>query len=139
MWYCQRKKVHRYDTQCPKFSSLSIYTVKNIITLHSNIIYTYNTMLILSSYSSFSIGLDFFFIPFHLHFFLSWTSLSISSSAISTSKLSNHVLLGPPSPLISIHFFTQSWSILLIIYQYLLSLSLLMTVVIGSHQLSIFH
>ena len=41
------------------------------------------------------IGLDFLFITFLLHFFLSWTSsLSISSSAISTSTLSNHVRLG---------------------------------------------
>ena len=40
-------------------------------------------------------------LPLHnipLHFFLSWTSsLSISSSAISASKLSNHVLLGLPT------------------------------------------
>ena len=41
----------------------------------------------------FPIGLDFLFRTFLLHFFLSWTySLSISSSAMSTSTLSNHVL-----------------------------------------------
>ena len=62
----------------------------------------------------FLIGLDFLFITFSLHFFLSWTSsLSISSSAISASTLSNHVFLGLPTSLLpstlnSIHFFTQS-------------------------------
>ena len=60
----------------------------------------------------FPIGLDFLFITFFLHFFLSWThSLSISSSAMSASTLSNHVLLGRPTGLLpsilySIHFFT---------------------------------
>ena len=60
----------------------------------------------------FPIGLDFLFITFTilLHLLLSWTSsLSISSSAISTSTLSNHVFLGLPtgllpSTLYSIHF-----------------------------------
>ena len=43
----------------------------------------------------FPIGLDFLFTTFLLHFLLSWTSsLSISSSAISTSTLSNHVFHG---------------------------------------------
>ena len=62
----------------------------------------------------FPIALDFVFITFLCHFFLSWTySLSISSSAAST--LSNHVLLGLPTGLLpstlnSIHFFTQSSS-----------------------------
>ena len=66
----------------------------------------------------FLIGLDFLFITFIflLHLLLSWTSsLSISSSAISASTLSNHVFLGLPtgllpSTLYSIHFFTQSSS-----------------------------
>ena len=58
----------------------------------------------------FPIGLDLLFITFSLHFFLSWTSsLSISSSAISASTHSNHVLLGLPIGLLpstinSIHF-----------------------------------
>ena len=42
----------------------------------------------------FPIGVDFLFMTFLPHFFLSWTSsLSISSSAISASTLSNHVLV----------------------------------------------
>ena len=61
----------------------------------------------------FLIWLDFLFITFTflLHLLLSWTSsLSISSSAISASTLSNHVFLGLPtgllpSTLYSIHFF----------------------------------
>ena len=62
----------------------------------------------------FPMGLGFLFITFLLHFFLSWTSsLLMSSSAISASTLSNHVLLGLPTGLLpstlnSIHFFTQS-------------------------------
>ena len=72
----------------------------------------------------FPIGLDFLFITFTnlLHLLLSWTSsLSISSSAISTSTLFNHVFLGLPtgllpSTLYSIHFFTQSSSSFLIIH-----------------------
>ena len=87
----------------------------------------------------FPIGLDFLFITFLLHFFMSWTSsLLISSSAIFASTLSNHVLLGLPTGILpsillnSIHFFTQSSSLLLITCSYYLSLSLLMTVVIGS-------
>ena len=63
----------------------------------------------------FPIGLEFLFITFTilLHLLLSWTSsLSISSLAISTSTLSNHVFLGLktgllPSTLYLIHFFTQ--------------------------------
>ena len=72
----------------------------------------------------FQIGLDFLFITFLLHLFLSWTSsLSISSSAISASTLSNHVFLGLPtgllpSTLYSIHFFTQSSSPFLITCPY---------------------
>ena len=66
----------------------------------------------------FQIGLNFLFITFTflLHFLLSWTSsLSIQSSTISTSTLSNHVFLGHPTGLLpltlySIHFFTQSSS-----------------------------
>ena len=75
---------------------------------------------------------------FLLHLLLSWTSsLSISSSAISASTLSNHVFLGLPtgllpSTLYSIHFFTQSSSPFLITCPYHLSLPLLMKVVIGS-------
>ena len=46
----------------------------------------------------FPIRLDFLFITFLLHLFMSWTSsLSISSYAISASTLSNHVLLGLPT------------------------------------------
>ena len=49
----------------------------------------------------FPIGLDFLFIIFLLNFFRSWTSsLSISSSAISASTLSNHVFLGLPTGLL---------------------------------------
>ena len=51
----------------------------------------------------FPIGLDFLFIAFTflLHLLLSWTSsLSISSSAISASTLSNHVFLGLPTGLL---------------------------------------
>ena len=57
----------------------------------------------------FPIKLDFLFITFRLHVFLSWMfSLSISSSAISASTFSNHVFLGLqtgllPSTLISIN------------------------------------
>ena len=63
--------------------------------------------------------------------------LSISSSAISASTLSNHAFLGLPtgllpSTLYSIYFFTQSSSPLLITCQYHLSLPPLMKVVIGS-------
>ena len=73
-----------------------------------------------------------------LHLLLSWTSsLSISSSAISASTLSNHVFLGLPTGLLpstiySIYFFTQSSSPFLITCPYHLSLPLLMKVVIGS-------
>ena len=43
----------------------------------------------------FPIGLDFLFITYFLHFFLSWrSSLSISTSVTSASTLYNHVLLG---------------------------------------------
>ena len=91
----------------------------------------------------FPIGLDFLFIPFTflLHILLSWTSsLSISSLAISASKLSPHVFIGLstgllPSTLYSIHFFTQSSSPFLITCPYRLSLRLLMKVVIGSTSL----
>ena len=88
----------------------------------------------------FPIGLHFLFITFTflLHLLLSWTSsLSISSSAISASTLSNHVFFGLPtgllpSTLYSIHYFTQSSSPFLITCPYHLSLPLLMKVVIGS-------
>ena len=88
----------------------------------------------------FPIGLDFLFITFTflLHLLLPWTSsLSISSSAISASTLSNHVFLGLPtgllpSTLYSIHFFSQSSSPFPITCPYHLSLPLLMKVVIGS-------
>ena len=63
---------------------------------HLTIIYIYYRFIIHSP-----IGLDFLFITFLLHFLLSWTSsLSISSSAISTSTLSNHVFLGLPTGLL---------------------------------------
>ena len=86
----------------------------------------------------FPIRLDFLFITFLLHFFLSGTSsLSILGCAISTSTLSNHVFFGLPtgllpSTLYSIHLFTQSSSPFLITCPYHLSLPLLMKVVIGS-------
>ena len=88
----------------------------------------------------FPVGLDFLFITFTflLHSLLSWTSsLSISSSAISTSTLSNHVFLdlptGPlPSTLYYIHLFTQSSSPFLITCPYHLSLPPLIKVVICS-------
>ena len=88
----------------------------------------------------FPIGLDFLVITFTfpLHLLLSWTSsLSISSSAISASTLSNHVFPGLPtgllpSTLYSIHFFAQSSSPFLITCPYHLSRPLLMKVVIGS-------
>ena len=91
----------------------------------------------------FPIWLDFLFITFSLHFFLSWiSSLSIFSSAITASTHSNHVLLGLPTGLLpstlnSIHFFTQSSSAFLITCPYHLSLTLLMTVVIGSTSTSL--
>ena len=86
----------------------------------------------------FPIGFDFLFITYFLNFFLSWTSsLSISSSAISASTLSNNVLFGLstgllPSTLNTIYFFTHYSSLFLITCEYHLSLPLLMTVVIGS-------
>ena len=103
--------------------------------LHIYILYIYYRFIV-----RFLIGLDFLFITFTflLHLLLSWTSsLSISSSAISASTLSNHVFLGLPtgllpSTLYSIHFFTQSSSPFLITCPYHLSLPLLMKVVIGS-------
>ena len=63
---------------------------------------------------SFRRSLDFLFITFLLHFFLSWTSsLSISSSAISASTLSNHVLCLPtgllPSTLCINHNIKQNY------------------------------
>ena len=98
---------------------------------------------ILSVYSPFPIGLYFLFITFLLHFLLSWAyPLSISSSAISASTLSNQILLGLPTGLLpstlhSIHFFTQSSSPLFITCPYHLSLPPLMKVVIGSTPTSI--
>ena len=83
-------------------------------------------------------GLYFLFITYRLHFFLSWiSSLSISSSARSASRFSNHVFLGLPtgllpSTLISIIFFTQSSLYFPITCPYHLSLPLRITVVIGS-------
>ena len=65
----------------------------------------------------FPIGLDFLFITFTflLHLLLSWrtSSLSISSSAISASTLSNHVFFGLPTSLLPstlypIHFISPS-------------------------------
>ena len=90
----------------------------------------------------FPIGLDFLFIIFLLHLFLSWgIFLSISSSAISASTLCNHVILGLPtgilpSTLNSIHFFTQPSSPFLITCPYYPSLPPLITVLIGSNQFS---
>ena len=60
----------------------------------------------------FAIGLYFLLITFFLHFFLSWiSSLSISSSAMSASTLSTHVLFSLPTGLLPstlylIDFFT---------------------------------
>ena len=90
----------------------------------------------------FPLGLDFLFIIFLLHLFLSWgIFFSISSSAISGSTLSNHVLLGLPTGLLpstpnSIHFFTQPSSPFLITCPYHPSLPPLITVMIGSNQFS---
>ena len=87
----------------------------------------------------FPIGLDFLFIIFLLHFFLSWgIFLSISSSAISASTLSNHVHLGLPTGILpstpnSIHFFTQPSSPFLITCPYHPSLPPLISVMIGSN------
>ena len=83
-------------------------------------------------------ALDLPLITLYIHSVLLWTSsLPISSSAIFASTLSNHVLLGlptglQPSTLISIHFFIQSSSFFLITCPYHLSITLLMTVEIGS-------
>ena len=108
-----------------------ISTCRKSLMLH--IYYYYCCFIVL-----FLIGLDFLFITFFLHFFPSWTSsLSIISSAISTSTLSTYVLLGLttdilPSTLISIHFITQSSKKILITCPYHLILPLLIIVVIGS-------
>ena len=91
---------------------------------------------------SFPIGLDFLFIIFFLHLFLSWgIFLSFSSSAISASTLSNNVFLGLPTGLLpstpnSIHFHTQPTSPFLIICPYHPRLPPLITVMIGSDQFS---
>ena len=68
---------------------MSYYLYYLFVCLHIYIyIYIYYWFIV-----SFPIGLDFLFITFFLHFFMSWTSpLSISISTDST--LSNHVLLG---------------------------------------------
>ena len=90
---------------------------------------------ILSVYSPFSdrVGL-----PLHniISLFLHVMDI-FSSSAISTTILYNHVLLGRPTDLLpstlnSIHFFTQSSALFLITYPYYLSLTPVMTVLIGS-------
>ena len=93
-------------------------------------------VFLLSVYSPFLIVLDFLFITFLLYCFLSWTSsLLISSSAISASTLSNHVLLVLPTGLLpstpyisspSSHHFSSSY-----VRPYHLSLPLL-TVLSGS-------
>ena len=67
--------------------------------------------------------------------------MSISSSAISTSTLANHVLIGLPTGLLPstpnfIHFFTQPSSPFLIPCPYHPSLPPLITVMIGSNQFS---
>ena len=82
---------------------------------------------------SFPIGLDFFFITFTflLHFLVSWiSSLSISSSAISASTLSNHVF----QPVFCLQLYTPYISSPCPHHMspYHLSLPLLMKVVIGS-------
>ena len=65
-------------------------------------------------------SLDFLVITLFLHFFL-----LISSSAMSTSTLSNHVLLGLlPSTLYSIHCFAQTSSLFLFTCPYHLSTTL---------------
>ena len=82
-----------------------------------------------------SIGFDFLFITFRLHVFPSLTSsLSISCSAISTSKFSDHVFHGHtpcllPSTLIYIQFFTQSSSFYFSTCPYHLSLPLMKVVI----------
>ena len=93
---------------CNVYSTLHSYIMPSYKVLNSYYIYYYRFIV------HFPIGLDFLFKTFILHFFLSWTSsLSISSTAISSSTLSNHVLLGLPIGLLpstpkSIHFFTKS-------------------------------
>ena len=84
----------------------------------------------------FPMGLEFLFITFLLHLLLSWTSsLSISSSAISASTLSNHVFLGLLLKVFQPVFCLKLYTFLhpvLITCPYHLSLTPLMKVVIGS-------
>ena len=76
----------------------------------------------------FPIGFDFLLITFFPHLFLAWTSsLSISSSAISASTLSNHVLDRP----------TGSSAFNFILHTFLHSP--LMTVVLVSTPTNVFH
>ena len=98
----------------------------------------FHVVYILSVYSRFSdrVGLPLHNIRSPSHSVMD-IFLSISSSVISASTLSNHVLLGLPTGLLPstlyyIHFFIQSSSPFLITCPYHLSLPLLMTVVIGS-------
>ena len=71
-------------------------------------------ILISSVHHRFQMGLDFLFITFIFHIFLScMSSLSISISVISASTFSTHVFVGlptgiPPSALLSTHFYTLS-------------------------------
>ena len=105
--------------------------------MHNTNSYILLYILLLSVLVRFPIGLDFLFVTFLLNFFLSWTySLSISSSAIYASTLSNHVLLGLPTGLLPSTLNSRHSSAspqhFHITCPYHLSLPLLMTVVVGS-------
>ena len=74
-----------------------IYSINVYIIHYPILIYYYYRFIV-----RFPIGFHFLFIAFFLHFSLSWSSsLSISSSAMPPSTLSNHVLLGRPTGLLS--------------------------------------
>ena len=84
----------------------------------------------------FPIGLDFLFITFILHLFLSWAIFFVNLKFCHI-RFYTLVLLDLPTSLLpstlnSIHFFTQSSSFFLITCPYHLSLPLPITFVIGS-------
>ena len=130
-WKCCLEEVYNYINvcNCDKFSVVNVYLDhlkfcvvcingrRYICCSECNVVSDVCIYIIYYRFIvRFPIGLDFLFITFTflLHLLLSWTSsLSISSSAISASTLSNHVFLGLPTSLLpstlySIHFFTQS-------------------------------
>ena len=90
-----RRCQHRVSEEVQYFI-LRLCMLGEIFRCQQKYIYIYYRFIV-----RFPIGLDFLFITFLLHFLLSWTSsLSISSSAISASTLSNHVFLGLPTGLL---------------------------------------